>query len=174
MKLSTTCSEILNQLQSTVEQIREEDFCKPSATLSNATIGQHLRHTLEFFICLEKGFEKGVINYDKRDHDKLIETDKFLALASIGRIREFISSQVTDNTLKLEVGYEAHSEGCMTISTNYFRELTYNIEHAIHHMAIMKIGVREVAPYIILADNFGVAISTVRYREATSTVPVQG
>jgi uncharacterized damage-inducible protein DinB len=174
MKLSIACSEILNQLQSTVEQIREEDFSKPSATLSNATIGQHLRHTLEFFICLEKGFETGIINYDNREHDKLIETDKFLALASIARIREFISSQVTDRSLKLEVGYEAHSEECVTIFTNYFRELTYNIEHAIHHMAIMKIGVREIAPYLTLAENFGVAVSTVRYREATSSVPVQG
>ena len=174
MKLSIACCEILNQLQSTVEQIREEDFCKPSVTLSHATLGQHLRHTLEFFVCLEKGFEKGIINYDKRDHDKLIETDKFLALAAIGSIREFVLSQVTDKDLKLEVGYEAHSEDCLTISTNYFRELTYNIEHTIHHMAIMKIGVREIAPYITLAENFGVAVSTVRYREATPTVPVRG
>jgi hypothetical protein len=33
-------------------------------------------------------------------------------------------------------------------------------------MAIMKIGIREVAPYIDLSSDFGVAASTVRYREA--------
>jgi hypothetical protein len=79
-----------------------------------------------------------------------------------------------DRALTLEVGYDADSDDCVTISTNYFRELTYNIEHAIHHMAIMKIGVREIAPYIPLDENFGVAVSTVRYRGAASTVPVQG
>jgi uncharacterized damage-inducible protein DinB len=174
MQLSKACSEILNQLEDTVSQISEADFCKPSATLSQATVGQHLRHTLEFFICLEDGFGKGVINYDKRNHDRLIETDKFIALAAIDRIRGFISTQSDDKQLKLEVGYDRHNDDFIIISTNYFRELTYNIEHAIHHMAIMKIGVNEIAPYVKLVDNFGVAVSTVRYREAVAVVDVKG
>ena len=62
----------------------------------------------------------------------------------------FIQRTQTDKILKLEVGLWTALEIFTTISTNYFRELTYNIEHAIHHMAIMKIGVREVAPYVTL------------------------
>lgn len=174
MQLSSACSIILNQLQETVDQIHSDDLTKPSATLSQATIGQHLRHTLEFFICLENGFEKGIVNYDKRDHDQLIERDKYIALDTIARVREFVSAQLEDKELKLEVGYLASSDNCMTISTNYFRELTYNIEHAVHHMAIMKIGVREIAPYIILSNDFGVAISTVRYRESATVMPAKG
>jgi hypothetical protein len=165
-QLHKACFEILTQLESAVEQFHAGDFIRPSQALSGATIGQHLRHTLEFFLCLEKGFDGGVINYDKREHDKLIESDKFLAIATIGRIREFIRKQQQDKSLMLEVGYERHTENTTTVATNYFRELTYNIEHAIHHMAIMKIGVREVAPYITLAPHFGVAVSTVRYQEA--------
>jgi hypothetical protein len=171
-QLHTACFEILNQLEHTVEQLRPADFTKPSQALSHATLGQHLRHTLEFFLCLEKGFESGIINYDKRNHDKLVESDKFLALATVGRIREFIAEQKQDKSLTLEVGYERHTENTTPIATNYFRELTYNIEHAIHHMAIMKIGVREVAPYVLLADHFGVAVSTVRYQE-TAAEPVK-
>lgn len=164
-QLSAACIEILNQLKSIVTQLRAEDFVRPSATLSGSTVGQHLRHTLEFFLCLESGFESGTINYDKRRHDKQIETDKQLALAVIIRVRHFITSQQNDRTLNLEVGYDPDSDARHTILTNYFRELTYNIEHAIHHMAIIKIGVREVAPYITLVENFGVAVSTVRHRE---------
>lgn len=165
-QLHSACFEILNQLESTVQQLKPDDFIKPSHTLSNATLGQHLRHTLEFFLCLENGFEAGVINYDKREHDKLVESDKFLTIATIGRIREFVQQQRQDKSLTLEVGYERLTENSTTVATNYFRELTYNIEHAIHHMAIMKIGVREVAPYVKLADHFGVAVSTVRYQES--------
>ena len=165
-QLHTACFEILNQLESTVEQLHGEDFNKPSLALSRATLGQHLRHTLEFFLCLEKGFESGIINYDKREHDKSIESDKFLAIATIGGIREFIGKQMMNKPLTLEVGYERHTENPTSVTTNFFRELTYNIEHAIHHMAIMKIGVREVAPYVKLADHFGVAVSTVRYQES--------
>lgn len=165
-QLHAACFEILGQLENTVDQIHSDDFIRPSQSLSNATLGQHLRHTLEFFICLEKGFGSGVINYDNREHNKLVESDKFLALATIGRIREFVEKQKSDKPLQLEVGYERHTNITVAVSTNYFRELTYNIEHAIHHMAIMKIGVREVAPYVKLADHFGVAVSTVRYQEA--------
>jgi hypothetical protein len=55
------------------------------------------------------------------------------------------------------------------MDTNYFRELTYNIEHAVHHMAIIKIGIREVANYVTLPADFGIAASTIRYKEASMT-----
>lgn len=164
MNLSEACSNILYQLTDLVRQIREADFVRPAESLSYSTIGQHLRHTLEFFLCFEHGFEKGLINYDKRPHDKLIESDKFLALAAIGRISEFVS-RVDDRPLKLEVGYDLEKETFITIDTTAMRELVYNIEHAVHHMAIMKIGIKEIAAYIGLAPDFGIAASTIRYKE---------
>jgi hypothetical protein len=169
-QLSQACLIILNQLENVLGQISEMDFSKPSQALSHSTMGQHLRHTLEFFMCLESGFEKGIVNYDKRAHDKLIESDKFIALASIQRIKEFVLSKNQDQPLKLEVGYEKHSDECVTIETNYFRELTYNIEHAVHHMAIMKIGIREVADYVILPSDFGIAVSTVRHKHTVQVL----
>jgi hypothetical protein len=169
-QLSQACILILNQLENALSQISDADFSKPSQVLSNSTMGQHLRHTLEFFMCLESGYEKGIVNYDKRAHDKLIESDKFIALSSIQRIKEFVRSKNQDQPLKLEVGYEKHSEECVTIETNYFRELTYNIEHAVHHMAIMKIGIREVADYVSLPPDFGIAVSTIRHKETVQVL----
>ncbi|MGC4033956.1 MAG: hypothetical protein QM754_19930 [Tepidisphaeraceae bacterium] len=166
MQLSDACNTILNQLADILQQLEDRDFSKPSVALSKSTIGQHTRHTLEFFICLEQGFSKGVVNYDKRAHDKLIESDKFIALNAINRIRDFVMSQKEDMALKLEVGYDRDSETCVTIETNYLRELTYNIEHAVHHMAIMKIGIREVAPYVVFPSDFGIAVSTIRHKES--------
>jgi uncharacterized damage-inducible protein DinB len=156
---------ILAQLSDTVNQITEEDFRKPSTALSNSTVGQHLRHTLEFFICLEQGYELGIVNYDKRIHNKAMESDKHIALSTINQILDFVKSNPNNKVLKLEVGYETDSDECVTVETNYLRELTYNIEHAVHHMAIMKIGIREVADYVELPTGFGVAVSTIRYKE---------
>ncbi|MEI9919232.1 MAG: DinB family protein [Bacteroidota bacterium] len=138
--------------------------------LSNSTIGQHLRHTIEFFLCLENGFREGLINYDKRAHDKLIETDKLIALSAIRRIRRFIVTTTNDCSLRLDVGYDRHSDDCVTIQTNYFRELTYNIEHAVHHMALIKIGIREVAGYVTLPADFGIAVSTLRHNNKHEAV----
>jgi len=164
MNLTEACSNILSQLSDLVQQIRENDFVKPAETLSHSTIGQHLRHTLEFFMCFEQGFDDGLINYDKRAHDKLIESDKFLALSAMDRISDFINN-LTDKPLKLEVGYDLEKETFITIETTATRELVYNIEHAVHHMAIMKIGIKEIASYVKLAPDFGIAASTVRYKE---------
>lgn len=165
MQLSQAANAILTQLLGVVEQMTEEDFRKPSRAL-NATVGQHLRHTLEFFICLEQGYDQGVVNYDKRIHNKAMENDRFIALHTIRQIQEFIHARLEDKALKLEVGYLPDSDECVTISTNYLRELVYNIEHAVHHMAIMKIGIREVADYISMPADFGIAVSTIRYKEA--------
>jgi hypothetical protein len=169
MNISKACIQILDQLASLIHDIRETDFAKPSEALSGSTVGQHLRHTLEFFICFERGFESGIINYDKRAHDKLIESDKFIALGTIEKISSFIQNMNGNLPLKLEVGYDLLRDEFVTIDTNATRELVYNIEHAVHHMAIIKIGVKEVAPYVVLPVDFGVAASTVRYKETSST-----
>ncbi len=168
MQLVHACASILDQLEDVVRQMTADDFSKPSPALSNSTVGQHLRHTIEFFLCLEQGFREGVINYDKRAHDRLIESDKFIALDAIRRIRDFVGSTLADVRLQLEVGYDRHSDECVTIQTNYFRELTYNIEHAVHHMALIKIGVREVAAYVTLPADFGIAVSTLRHTDVVA------
>lgn len=166
MQLLQASNSILDQLADAVQQLKDADFTKPSETLSKSTLGQHLRHTLEFFLCLESGYYKGLVNYDRRSHDKLIENDRAIALGAIQKIKVFLNETKKDQSLKLEVGYNRASDECITIDTNFLRELTYNIEHAVHHMAIMKIGIREVAPYVSLPADFGVAVSTIRHQES--------
>lgn len=168
MNISTACLQILDQLTHLVHQIDECDYVKSSEALSKSTIGQHLRHTLEFFICFQNGYDAGVVNYDKRAHDKLIESDKFIALGAIQKISDFVSGLSENKNLKLEVGYDLAKEEFVTVETNSMRELVYNIEHAVHHMAIMKIGIREVAPYVTLPVDFGVAASTIRHKETAA------
>lgn len=172
MTLSETATSILGQLSDLVHQMHEEDFSKSCETLSGSTIGQHVRHTLEFFLCLEKGYGDGVVNYDNRAHDGLIERDKNLALATIRQVTAFISILDHHRSLTLEVAYHRWQEPGVRIETNAHRELVYNIEHAVHHMAIMRIGIREIAPYVCLSPDFGIAASTVKHR--TTDVEASG
>ena len=87
----------------------------------------------------------------------------------MSRIGDFVST-FADKPLLLEVGYDRGSEDSVTIATTANRELVYNIEHAVHHMAIMKIGVREVAPYVKLSPDFGIAASTIRYNDSKISI----
>jgi hypothetical protein len=120
---------------------------------------------LEFFLCFEKGFHEGVVDYDKRAHDKEIERNKITAHVAIDSVITFITGLQSNKTLKLRLNYDIDNDEPITVDTNVFRELIYNIEHAIHHMAIIKIGLNEIAPYIELPGNFGVAASTIRHNE---------
>jgi uncharacterized damage-inducible protein DinB len=163
MELKIAAENVLIQLEDVVLNIKDEDFSKPVNSLNGATIGQHIRHTLEFFTCLTNTLDSGEVCYDKRDHDKQIEEKKEVAGRVILEVRNRINEIDQETPLILHVGYDHDSDKMIAIQTNYLRELAYNIEHAIHHMAIIKIGINEVCPYIMLPEGFGVASSTIRH-----------
>lgn len=163
MQLAQATFSILDQVESVISQIKNEDYTKPVDVFNNSTIGQHFRHTLEFFECLMVGYKEGVVSYDKRNHDKRIESNTVLALNFIKKSKDFIASCDMNKPLKLEVNYNLEAKDDIIVDSNMAREVTYNIEHAIHHMAIIKIGLQVLCPYVKLPYGFGVAISTLRY-----------
>jgi hypothetical protein len=60
---------------------------------------------------------------------------------------------------------EYHPNENFHVNSTYFRELVYNIEHAIHHFAIMAIAVKSNFQEVTLAENFGTAYSTIQFQE---------
>lgn len=166
MSINNTAINLLDQLQSVVEQFTETAFSCPVPTLSNSSIGQHVRHTLEFFICLMDTPNRQIINYDQRKHDPYIEKDPKLAKDIIQSIKKFIQENLVDFPLILEANYEIDKEETSAINSSYLRELAYNIEHAVHHMALIKVGINTMFSEIILPPHFGVASSTIRYQNS--------
>lgn len=173
MNLQDTAHKILSQLANITHQISPGDFSRPSEVLSGASIGQHIRHIVEFFTTFQEGCKSGVVNYDKRRHDALIETDKNLALSSLDGIIAFVRNLPADVPLGLEVSYNSGQPDYHAVHSSLMRELVYNIEHAVHHMAMIRIGVKEVAAYIQTDDDLGIAASTIRYAQGMAAPEVQ-
>lgn len=165
MSINQSAINLLGQLSFVTNQLSDEEFRKPIGVLSNSSIGQHIRHTLEFFICLMDAKNEGVINYDNRKHDRFIEQEPKLALSVMDSIVEFIERETRDFPLQMEACYDVDKDEVSRVQSNFFRELAYNIEHAIHHMALIKIGVNAMATSVTLPEHFGVASSTVRYHQ---------
>ncbi|MBV6644342.1 MAG: DinB family protein [Cyclobacteriaceae bacterium] len=165
MSLNQSASLLLTQLNEVIEQLTDHDYKSGIPILSGASIGQHIRHTLEFFICLMDGVNHDVINYDNRQHDKVIEEDRKIASSVIRSIQDFLDKNPADKALVLEANYQVEQDNTIAIPSSFLRELSYNIEHAIHHMALIKIGVRAIGDHITLSEHFGVATSTVRYQQ---------
>ncbi|RED98847.1 DinB family protein [Marinoscillum furvescens] len=165
MSIHQSALRLLDQLEETIAQLGPNNFSQAIPTLSNATIGQHVRHTLEFFLCLIASSKTSEVNYDNRLHDKTMENDLQLALRTIHDIRAFLKNQREDFPLLLEANYAIDEDELIQIPSSYHRELAYNIEHAIHHMALIKVGVKIAFPHVELPVHFGVASSTVRFQQ---------
>jgi hypothetical protein len=66
MLLKHPIQNVFVQLSESLNQLSDDEYIRPSTILFNATIGQHVRHIIELFLCLEKGYGEGVVNYEKR------------------------------------------------------------------------------------------------------------
>lgn len=162
MKLSQPIRNVFVQLSETLRQLSDAEYVKPSSILFNATIGQHIRHIIELFTCLEKGYEEGIVNYEKRKRDYRIESDRKFATELLAEVYQQIDKP--NKEMVLEAEDYGDSTEIVSIPTNYYREIAYNLEHTIHHMALIRVGVNEISS-IRLPVEFGVAYSTIKYRK---------
>ena len=134
-------------------------YTRPIRSLSQSTIGQHSRHIIELYQCLLNAYDKTAVNYDDRKRDKQLETDVTAAVFEINRINSALEQP--DKPLQLR-----HSLGgnAAEISSTYYREIYYNLEHCIHHQALIKVALIELQMDTVSAE-FGVAPSTLQYRQ---------
>lgn len=167
MEIKPAVIEIFGQLTYLLEKLSNDEYSKASEVLHDNSIGQHMRHTLEFFSSLMNDLPSGTVNYDKRERDIFLESNTLEALSTIASLRVQIEAVDEDLPLKLIRQHEdPNVEGNYEVPTNLHRELIYNVEHAVHHMALIKIGLKEIKPTLELPKNFGVASSTVKYRQS--------
>ncbi len=163
LHLQQSIRKVFQQVETALESLEPEQYVSPSRCLFNATIGQHVRHIIELFIELDKGYETGTVNYEKRKRDYRIETDKDFAAALLSKIyKEMIRP---NKPLLLEAGYKEDSDELIIMETNYYRELAYNMEHTVHHMALIRIGINELS-VVAVDESFGIASSTIKYRSS--------
>jgi len=140
-------------------QLTNDEFVQRNPELSNATIGEHMRHIIELFGCLLKNYDYGLINYDDRKRDLLLQTDKNEAISII----EKYLCEIDKPNKPLSLIHNCFSP-IELISTNYYRELIYNLEHSIHHQALIKVALNQL-PHIKISNSFGIAPSTLEYRK---------
>ncbi len=168
MYLNSTAIQLLEQLAKVTGDLGKHEFTTPLSLLSGASIGQHVRHTIEFFLCLLETPPSGTLNYDLRKHDELIEQNQQLSLSILYNLIGQLEKCQNDYPLTLEASYDLKADCLATMGSSFNRELAYNIEHAIHHMALMKVGILHAFPEISLPTDFGFASSTLRYQLSQS------
>ncbi len=156
----------LSEIKNLLLRLPLEVYSSPVEILNEATIGQHFRHILEFYSCLEKGIENRTVSYDDRERDVKIESYINYALESIEKTIRFLEKIEKDFPLTLKANYSTSlSTNQVSIPSSLYRELAYAMDHTVHHLAIIKIALSVSKQKVELNENLGVAPSTIRYRK---------
>lgn len=148
----------LQELHDLLAQLDNEDYVFAHDTLSGSSIGQHTRHIIELYQCLLSQYDAGVVNYEKRERNKSIENEIDFAQMSLSLLMNSLHRPNKPLWLIHAIGDEES-----ILETNYQRELLYNLEHCIHHQALIKVATVSMS-HLELSSDFGVAPSTLKYR----------
>jgi len=150
---------MLDQLGSLVSRLPSEIYALPLPCLQQNSIGKHVRHTLEFFECLLEGLPNGEVNYDLRRRNMLLETDPDYTLMQIASIQRKLAEVKDDEfIMNADLG-----SGTQAFQTSVYRELAFALDHCIHHLALIRVGMQQHFPEIPMKEELGVAFSTLRY-----------
>ena len=164
--MKQVAKENLTQLKDLLKTITLKDYTQKSEILSGATVGQHMRHILEFYLLLVSGSSDGIISYDKRKRDIRIEIDLSFAISTVNSLLVDIELLELSRPVKFDADYTTDGTSTNLLDSSVGRELAYCAEHSIHHQAIIKTGLMTMGLSDLTDEYFGMAYSTIRYQKS--------
>lgn len=129
-------------------------------------IGSHMRHCLDYYLCLLRGLDSGLVDYDARDRDAAVASDPSVfenRLEQVmGRLRSVAAARRED---KLQLRQTVAADGrSWTVETSLDRELVFLSGHCVHHLAIASLLAQLMG--VDVAPDLGTAYSTQVYRRS--------
>ena len=155
-------SEQLTALFRLISQLNEHQYSNKIEHLGNVSIGSHTRHIIEMLLCATQGYNNDNVDYVNRNRNLLLETNKEFALFTLQNLENGLV--MPDKYLKM-VTENSENTGSLPVFTTYFREIIYNTEHTIHHLALIKVALIEMKLNNFVDKDFGMAYSTIKYKE---------
>lgn len=155
---------LLRQCAAFVRQLDDAAYAADSATIRGGTIGKHVRHVLDHFrAAIEQGTAGRVIDYDHRERNVPMETDRAAALAAIDTLGERLGTlRESDLVLPVRVRVMLTADGAeVELGSTLGRELAFAAHHAVHHHAMLKAMASEFGVHA--PPEFGKAPSTLRH-----------
>lgn len=162
---------ITHQMTSLLEQLPVDVYTCPVALFHGSTVGQHFRHILEFYLCLLEGRTSGQIDYSSRKRNNAISEHPAAALTVLENIRLAIPHLNDRQPLQVQSEFSETLGDGPVYRSSLGRELQYAFDHAVHHLAIIRMGLENRFPEVPVAAELGVAPSTLKHRQDTIASP---
>lgn len=161
--LFASVEDCLHQISCLLESLSDEQYSLTMPEAMNASIGGHVRHSLDHFSAILDGCNSGAINYDSRLRDTSIETSTDHAEKRTTSLRE--TFRLLDPNLvsrDIEVTCKVNQSESPAVESTIGRELMFAVIHAVHHNALISFMLN--CCQVQTPAGFGVAPSTTAYR----------
>jgi len=156
---------IFSQVIDILDNISDDNYTKSLDIFNGSTIGQHFRHILDFYHCVFIGALHGEIIYSNRDRSPSIESNTSIAKDAFLALLQKIDSLSDETELKVLTDFHTQdNQHNVYVNSTVGRELMYAYDHAVHHLAIIKIGIRENFLCENIDESIGVAPSTIIHK----------
>lgn len=159
---------LLDQGRAFLEQVPHEVYTRQSPVqlpLPRNSIGAHMRHVLDLYTCLIRGYSHGLVDFTQRDRNPLIESDPKIALEHLVAIQTALEPLGhAEAGMPVEQITELSPEEKARVPTTLGSLLSYARDHTIHHYAPILI-LAAIQGYEIKDPFFGYNPSTVSFHQ---------
>ena len=157
---------VIDEMTRGIEMISAvDDLVYKRVANGTGSIGGHFRHNLDFVTSFLNGIAEQQIDYNRRERNLLIETDRKFAIEkfefAIARLQ-----QLSGNTLERFVYVRSEVDPTYWLPSSLMRELEFLHSHTVHHHALIR---EKLESFGVEAEmEFGVAPSTLEFWKQTA------
>ena len=137
----------------------------------HSCVGAHLRHVLDCYRCFLRGLDSDRIDYDARERNASLESDRRIAREKLLEVRhalEELGGSDRNRQMWVRVDAAAWSDVDPWTQSTLGRELQFLLSHTVHHFALIAMTLRAIG--FEPGSAFGVAPSTLEHRETEVSV----
>lgn len=164
--IRANCS-VLQQGIDLLNQHDDGSYSKADKTVYGSSLGSHMRHVLDHYRAFLNAIDSGIVDYDDRKRDTIIENSRNAAIAESQALIDELSVLEFWEDKQVGVRVAAAAEDSVKVSqSSLARELQFLVSHTVHHFALIAITSRVLG--IQPLDTFGVAPSTLKYMQASN------
>ena len=164
-QLLQACVRCTQQCENLVGLLMDDSRVFSASTGQRSSIGAHMRHILDRFQCFFTGLESGLIDYDDRNRDPVLERDMALCRNSIKYMASCFRDLLAKTTGQAEIKVREAVDDMgpsICLNSTVERELMALVTHSTHHLAIIAMLMRTFG--YDLDKDFGKAPSTIVYQ----------